>query len=320
MPARKSKPAAKPGRPRGAKTKGTQKGMSPDALQLLVTEHKAINDACRKLDGFEPGEQGAQDLETLGRLWSQHSRLEAGVIYPAFARAGVDEAMIAEAEIGHDLVAILMADLLERPADDPHLAPGVKVLMRLISQVIEGKKQKKGGLFAAAKQASVDIAELGSRLKEAIPEQEGETSQPIELDVREIRPVAFSQSHRRRDEASRESYGRAPDRRPFARSEEQRHGLSGRGDDPEREQDFRQRGRVEDQYYRRSPENDDRYDDDRRETYRSSAYDDDRRERGRDSRGYRGGRQDMPRDSDEERHREMDYGDERRGMRRYRSG
>lgn len=197
MPAKKSVKPSRSSQPKGSAGKKLVRQAKEDAPQLIQSRHKSISEALDKLEKFEPASAGWNDLESLCRLWSQHRMIEEEILYPEFRKAGVDEADISEAEIVHDLVSILMGELLDRPDDDTILSPGINVLRQLFSKLIESKEQKSKSLFASAKKGGVDMGILADKVQKWMSDS-NTTEEPIDLRPRHVRASSRNEYDHRR--------------------------------------------------------------------------------------------------------------------------
>jgi hypothetical protein len=231
---------------------GSARHGSKDAIDLLTAQHKAINEVAQKLQKFKSDTAGVKELRNLCRLWTHHRVMEEEMVYPAFRDKGVDEARIDEAGITHDLVAILLADLVRRDPADGLLAPGVKVLLRMISEVIEGKEQRKG-LFSAAKEAGVDMQALGEKLQARLSEEDAEEDGPGDLLPRYLSGAAFRHRPRERGlqrlERNHEMDERRSMRDRYEDDDERDIRRSNRRDYDERDDVSRYRGEGEHRRY-----------------------------------------------------------------------
>ncbi len=313
MPGKKvAKQSASSNQAQAPTTNGAERHATSDAGELLTGRHKAIKEAAAKLEGFKPTAAGLKDLRALCIQWAHHSAIETEIAYPAFLEAGVDEAAIGEAQIAHDLVAVLMTDLTQRSKGDKLLVPGVRVLLRLVAEVIDTKGEKSKGLVAAAKEAGVDMTHLGESIQKRMSEDETAEETSIDLEPRHLRGVAFSHRRKQNEHVSghqqdRDPSGRfLPDReqdRYSDHDQDRRYSRSRDGDDDRRsysrmrhddERGYRNRSDYDDRRSSRYREDDDdrrpmssRDDDDRRyESRASGRYDDDHHRYATRSGGY----------------------------------
>lgn len=253
-------------------------------------------------------------------MWSDHVHLKQGLIYPAFAKAGVSHEAIDEARIEGDLVAILLGDLAYRGPDDRMCNAVLNVLHRALQRGSEIDEDTRKGLFAQAKKAEVDFEELGKALQSrpSGSVHHGESGRSLPVPRYLCRAGTPSMEHPKRPE-------REGDERERSAEEDDRRGRGSRHQhDDERRYSRRrehssERGRYGDtgghsEAAQRGWEaRDERYDDfddgDRRRAYSPEPdYDDDRQmSRGRRSGGWYGD----PQGRSEAAHRSWDDPDHR---------
>lgn len=164
MPAAK-KPASKS--PASAK--------APDAVQLLMAEHKEVKALFAEYQKLVDGDKGDEEKETLARqiclMLTVHATTEEEIFYPAARDAIEDEDLLDEAEVEHGSAKELIAQIESATPDEPLYDAKVKVLGEYIDHHV---KEEEGELFPKVKKAKLDLVELGERIsarkEELMPE------------------------------------------------------------------------------------------------------------------------------------------------------
>lgn len=256
-----------------------KKGNGNDAIGLLKADHREVEQI------FEQYEQ-SQDQEAKRDLAYRvclelivHTRLEEEIFYPACREKGVDHDMMDEAQVEHDGAKVLIGNLLQGNSGDSFYDAKVKTLSEYIKHHVAEEEKPRTGIFAKAKAAGLDMADLGSRLQarkaELMAQSDVMTSRPPQ-------PRSFKLSTQ---ETSMARYDRDRDERGRFVDEDER-GTRGRYGNANRERDEQGRFVSEDERGSRRYRDDD--DDDRgysraaREGWderggRSRDYDDDER-------------------------------------------
>jgi hemerythrin superfamily protein len=166
MPAAK-KPASK--------SSATQKA-GPDALQLLMADHKEVKALFAQYQKMVDADEGDEEKEALARqiclMLTVHATTEEEIFYPAARDAIEDEDLLDEAEVEHGSAKELIAQIEAAAPDEPLYDAKVKVLGEYIEHHV---KEEEGELFPKVKKAKLDLVELGERItarkEELMPEQ-----------------------------------------------------------------------------------------------------------------------------------------------------
>jgi hemerythrin superfamily protein len=151
----------------------TQKGKpaakaekAEDAIKLLNKDHREVEALFEKFESAKDdmGEKAdivAQICEAL----SVHAEIEEDIFYPA-AREALNkdgEDLLDEAEVEHDSIKSLVAQLEEAEPDDDLYDAKVKVLAEYVKHHV---KEEEGELFPKVKKTNLDLGELGAEMFE----------------------------------------------------------------------------------------------------------------------------------------------------------
>jgi hemerythrin-like domain-containing protein len=153
-----STPARKAAAPKPAKQ---------DAVALLTADHKEVHalfQQYKKLCKDEAPAGNRQPVaEQICALLTVHAGIEEEIFYPAARDAGVDSALLDEADVEHATAKDLIAQLQSMDADDDHFDAKVTVLGEYIDHHV---KEEQNEMFPACKKAKMDLAALGAELAE----------------------------------------------------------------------------------------------------------------------------------------------------------
>jgi hypothetical protein len=148
----------------GAATDADEAGA--DAIVILTQQHKAIGEMLDRLES--QGGDHADLIDDIGRAFTIHAALEETVFDPEYRKRGGDETVANQAQVQRDLTKVLLADIAgAEEAEDEYLDAKLKVLAAQIRKYAEQEEAPTEGLFAKAKSAGVDMAELGKKIKQA---------------------------------------------------------------------------------------------------------------------------------------------------------
>lgn len=132
-----------------------------DAIALLKADHRKVEDLFAQ---YEKSRGRKADIARQICLeLTIHALIEEEIFYPACREAGVESDMMDEAGVEHDGAKVLMIELENGSPDDDYYDAKVKVLSEDIKHHIK-EEEKRGGIFASAREAGIDLEALGDQL------------------------------------------------------------------------------------------------------------------------------------------------------------
>ena len=139
----------------------------PDAIALLEQDHDDVEKLFKEYehlaeDDSEGGDRRELSTQICGLL-AVHAIIEEEIFYPAAREAGVDAALLDEAEVEHGSAKELIAHIGASAVSDKLYDARVKVLGEYIRHHV---KEEEGELFPACRKAEMKLDELGARLQE----------------------------------------------------------------------------------------------------------------------------------------------------------
>jgi hypothetical protein len=108
------------------------------------------------------GRQARGDLVTI--LGAALRRIEEELFYPAFLDTAGDVEMHNEAEVEHDGVKALIAQIQRSSPEDGHYTAKIKVLATIVRHHIH-QEEKRDGMLAEARSAGLHMLALGEHLR-----------------------------------------------------------------------------------------------------------------------------------------------------------
>lgn len=177
--AKASKHASAP-KPAARKTAARSKApATPDAIQLLITDHKEVKALFKDYDQLVKSEAQAEDKQTIAVLictmLTAHATVEEELFYPA-ARAALEDDgqdLLDEAVVEHASAKDLIAQIEDANPGDELFDAKVQVLGEYIRHHV---KEEETELFPKVKKAKADLVALGAALaarkEELVSEQE----------------------------------------------------------------------------------------------------------------------------------------------------
>lgn len=136
----------------------------PDAIDQLQADHQRVERLFRRFVQSRGREERAALAGKICELLTVHMRLEEEIFYPAFMRATGDVEMHHEAEVEHDGVKILIAQIQRSSPEDAHYTAKIKVLAMMVRHHVQ-EEEKRDGMFAEARSAGMDLLTLGEQMK-----------------------------------------------------------------------------------------------------------------------------------------------------------
>jgi hemerythrin-like domain-containing protein len=128
----------------------TVKGLDMDALSLLKEDHDKVKNLLKQLD--ETTERAIKTREELftklKRELEIHETIEEEIIYPAMKQHAEAKDLILEAYEEHDVVNVILRELVETPYDDETWGAKLTVMKENLEHHIE---EEEGEMFKQAR-------------------------------------------------------------------------------------------------------------------------------------------------------------------------
>lgn len=137
----------------------------PDAVKLLVTDHKEVKALFKAYEKLVKDEADADEKQATAHkictMLTVHATIEEEIFYPAARGAIEEQDLLDEATVEHATAKDLIAQIeAMSPGDDLYDAK-VKVLNEYIEHHVQ---EEEGELFTKVKKTELDLAELGEQL------------------------------------------------------------------------------------------------------------------------------------------------------------
>jgi hemerythrin superfamily protein len=143
----------------------TKSGQPPDAVELLMQDHKDVDALFKEYESLQEQGSGAAREELVGLICqalSVHAKIEEELFYPAARGArGVESGLLDEAAVEHQSLKDIIGRLLKAPASDPLYDAGVKVLAEYTKHHV---KEEESELFPEVRKSGIDLVALGAAL------------------------------------------------------------------------------------------------------------------------------------------------------------
>jgi hemerythrin superfamily protein len=143
--------------------RGITRREKPDAVSLLKADHRQVEGW---FEEFEKARSGSRKNELAARICTAlrvHTTIEEEIFYPAFIEATQEEDIHHEAIVEHAGAKTLIEQIEASGPEDDFFDAKVSVLSEMIKHHVKEEEQR-GGMFAKAKQADMDLKALGEQL------------------------------------------------------------------------------------------------------------------------------------------------------------
>ena len=136
-----------------------------DAIALLKKDHRKVEGLFEKFERARGDDRKADLVRQICMELEIHTMIEEEVFYPACKGKIEDTDLLEEGYVEHDGAKVLIAELLDGAATDEFYDAKVTVLSEMIKHHVKEEERRSEGLFAQARDAGLDVAALGDRLK-----------------------------------------------------------------------------------------------------------------------------------------------------------
>lgn len=134
-----------------------------DAIALLKADHRKVEGLFEKVENTKDSRARTKLVKEICTELVVHTMVEEEIFYPA-CTGEIKEDTVHEAYVEHDGAKVIIAELLQGSSDNEFYDAKVKVLSELIKHHVHEEEQRSEGMFAQAREAGLDMDELGERI------------------------------------------------------------------------------------------------------------------------------------------------------------
>ena len=130
-----------------------------DAVTLLKADHRKVE---KLFSAFQRARDAARQQDIVQHICTElivHTFLEEEIFYPACA-GKIDDDVTQEAYVEHDNAKVLISEIIAGEPGEEFYAAKVTVLSEDIKRHVY-EEERRGGMFAQARNAGVDLDALG---------------------------------------------------------------------------------------------------------------------------------------------------------------
>ena len=146
--------------PKGGRSKALA---SQDAIGVLKADHRQVEEWFEAFEATNASTRKQKLATQICKALQVHTQIEEEIFYPAFLEATDDKNTHHEAEVEHAGAKKLIAEIEGSGPDDDYYDAKVKVLSEMIKHHVN-EEERRGGMFAEARQSEMDLKALGEQL------------------------------------------------------------------------------------------------------------------------------------------------------------
>ncbi|MBS0422062.1 MAG: hemerythrin domain-containing protein [Proteobacteria bacterium] len=143
--------------------RSTRQRPRTDAISLLKADHRQVEEWFSQFESARSLERKRALAAQICQALRVHTQIEDEIFYPAFLQATEEEDIHHEAEVEHEGAEKLIAEIEGSGPEDDYYNAKVHVLSEMIKHHVN-EEEKRGGMFAKAKQSDMDLSALGEQL------------------------------------------------------------------------------------------------------------------------------------------------------------
>lgn len=130
-----------------------------DAIAILRADHKLVNEL---FDEFESARAASRKRKIVDQICEEltiHATVEEEIFYPAVKKAMKDHELVPEAEVEHESLKALIAQVEDVEPDGEMYDARVKVMGEYVKHHV---KEEQNEMFPKARETKLDMMELGA--------------------------------------------------------------------------------------------------------------------------------------------------------------
>jgi hemerythrin superfamily protein len=164
----------------------TARGASrTDAIALLRADHKRVSELFEQYESTRSATKKKTLVDTICQELTVHAQIEEEIFYPAVKAALKDKELVPEAQVEHQSLKDLIAQVRDKEPDGEMFDAKIKVMSEYVKHHV---KEEQNEMFVRAKKTRLDMQQLGEQLaarKQALMEDPGQlegspAKQPVE--------------------------------------------------------------------------------------------------------------------------------------------
>src|SRR3954470_11505554 len=144
-----------------AASKTTRTASRPDAIALLRADHKRVSELFEQYESTRSAAKKKTLVATICQELSVHAQIEEEIFYPAVKAALKDKELVPEAQVEHQSLKDLIAQVKDKEPDGEMFDAKIKVMSEYTKHHV---KEEQNEMLPKAKNTRLDMKELGERI------------------------------------------------------------------------------------------------------------------------------------------------------------
>jgi hypothetical protein len=134
-----------------------------DAIALLKADHRKVEDLFEQFEKSRSDDKKKKLAYQICMELIIHTIIEEEIFYPA-CRGKAEDDMLDEAQVEHDGAKMIIFDIEHSEPGSEYYDAKVSVLSEQIKHHVHEEEMRSEGLFAQARDAGLDLDDLGERM------------------------------------------------------------------------------------------------------------------------------------------------------------
>ena len=133
----------------------------PDAIALLRADHKRVSELFEQYETTRSAAKKKTLVATICQELTVHAKIEEEIFYPAVKAALKDKELVPEAQVEHQSLKDLIAQVKGKEPDGEMFDAKIKVMSEYVKHHV---KEEQNEMFVRAKKTRLDMQQLGEQL------------------------------------------------------------------------------------------------------------------------------------------------------------
>jgi hemerythrin superfamily protein len=142
-----------------------EQGKGPGAIAMLKADHREVEALLEEYEDASDDDEKQDLAQQICTALSVHAQVEEEIFYPA-AREALDEEdldLVNEADVEHESIKQLVAEVEDSTPDDDHFDARIKVIGEYVRHHV---KEEENELFPKLEERELDRRALGAQMAE----------------------------------------------------------------------------------------------------------------------------------------------------------
>ena len=139
----------------------TRAGSRSDAIALLRADHKRVSELFEQYEATRSAAKKKTLVATICQELTVHAQIEEEIFYPAVKAALKDKELVPEAQVEHQSLKDLIAQVKDKEPDGEMFDAKIKVMSEYVKHHV---KEEQNEMFVRAKKTRLDLQQLGEQL------------------------------------------------------------------------------------------------------------------------------------------------------------